>query len=76
MTTTAVQSPRSVSGYAARLTPAKEGLRMSDVAARMWRPMAAMGGMLVVGGLGFGIASASRADDFFSLPSSVLNAAR
>ncbi len=73
MTTTAAQSPKPVSGYATRATPAKEGLRMSDVATRMWRPMAAMGGMLVLGGLGFGIASASRADDFFSLPASVVS---
>lgn len=72
MTTAALQSSKTVGGYAARDTPAKEGLRMSDVAARMWRPMAAMGGMLVAGGLAFGIASASRADDFFSLPGSVV----
>lgn len=72
MATTALQNPDSVGGYTARVTPTKEGLRMSHVASRMWRPMAAMGAMLIAGGLAFGIASASRADDFFSLPSSVV----
>lgn len=72
MTTTALPTGTRVGGYTARVTPTKEGLRMSDVAARMWRPMAVMGAMLIAGGLAFGIAAASRADDVFGLPSSVV----
>jgi hypothetical protein len=67
MSITAIHPPFRVGGYAAKATPAKEGLRMSDVAQRMWTPMLGMGAMLLIGGLALGIVSAVRVDDILGL---------
>ena len=75
MTTTAIGRGLSVAGYPAKATPAKEGLRMSDVAQRMWRPMLAMGAMVLVAGIVLGIVSGVRADEYFGLPASTIDAA-
>ena len=75
MTTVSVGAPLRVAGYPAKVTPTKEGLRMSDVASKMWRPMLAMGVMVLAFGLVLGIVSAVRADDFFSLPAFVVASA-
>jgi hypothetical protein len=67
MTTAAIRTGLRVAGYTAKPTPVKEGLRMSDVAQRMWRPMLAMGAMVVAAGIVLGIISAVSADDYFGL---------
>ncbi len=73
MTTIAIKN--RVAGYPAKPTPAKEGVHMSDVAKKMWRPMLAMGVMVLGFALVLGIISAARADDFFSLPASIIGLA-
>jgi hypothetical protein len=72
MTTAAIRSGFSVAGYPAKATPTKEGLRMSDVAQRMWRPMLAMGAMLLLAGIVLGIVSGIRADEYFGLSASTI----
>jgi len=70
MTTATIS--RGLRGYEARTTPAKEGLRMSDVAQRMWKPMTAMGVMVIAAGLVLGIVSATHANDYFGLSAGVI----
>jgi hypothetical protein len=72
MTTATIS--RGLRGYEARTTPAKEGLRMSDVAQRMWKPMTAMGVMVIAAGLVLGIVSATHANDYFGLSAGVIAA--
>lgn len=64
-----------VAGYPAKPTPAKEGVRMSDIAKKIWRPMLAMGVMVLGFALVMGIISAVRADDFFSLSAATIQSA-
>jgi hypothetical protein len=54
MSTATIRTAASVAGYQARPTPASEGLRMSDVARRVWLPMLAMGVMVILAGLALG----------------------
>lgn len=75
MTTATIRSGLAVAGYPAKATPAKEGLRMSDIAQKMWRPMFAMGAMVLAAGIVLGIISSVRADDYFGLSASVIQAA-
>jgi hypothetical protein len=70
MTTATIS--RGLRGYEARTTPAKEGLCMSDVAQRMWKPMTAMGVMVIAPGLVLGIVSATHANDYFGLSAGVI----
>jgi hypothetical protein len=67
VSTATIRTAIRVAGYRAKPTPAKEGLRMSDVAQRMWQPMLAMGAMVIVAGIVLGIVSAAHADDYFGL---------
>ncbi len=45
---------------------------MSDVAQRMWRPMLAMGAMVIAAGIALGILSATHANDYFGLSASTI----
>lgn len=72
MSTATIRAGVRVAGYLARPTPAKEGLRMSDVAQRMWKPMLAMGAMVIAAGIVLGIVSATAANDYFGLSASAL----
>jgi hypothetical protein len=72
MSTATIRAGVRVAGYQARPTPAKEGLRMSDVAQRMWKPMLAMGAMVIAAGIVLGIVSATHANDYFGLSASAV----
>lgn len=75
MSTATIRTAARVAGYEARPTPASEGLRMSDVARRMWQPMLAMGAMVILAGIALGIVSATHADDYFGLSAATIAAA-
>jgi len=75
MTTATIASGLRVAGYRAKPTPVKEGLRISDVARRMWQPMLAMGVMVIAAGIALGIVSAVSANDYFGLAGGVIQSA-
>lgn len=72
MSTAMISHGLRVAGYEARATPAKEGLRMSDLAQRMWKPMTAMGVMVIAAGIVLGVVSATHANDYFGLSAGVI----
>jgi len=75
MSTPAIQARLRVAGYQARPAPAKEGLRLSDLAQRMWKPMLAMGAMVIAAGIVLGIISAASANDYFGLTGTAIQGA-
>jgi hypothetical protein len=75
MSTATIRAGARVAGYPALPTPASEGLRMSDVAQRMWQPLLAMGAMVILAGIALGIVSATHADDYFGLTAATIAAA-